>query len=161
MQIVFSNTNRLLSLAVRGTTFSRWSQVDLLFDDGVLIGASPRSCGPYVAGVQKMTLKERLEYDEVTCYKIDQVKLREPDAARRFLDRQLGKPHDTWGLFGVGFHARNWQDDSAWFGAELAAAAAQAGCAPLLRHTVSHVSPNMVEDSYLLTSVAPKTYLVR
>lgn len=159
MQIVFSNTNSLLSYAVRGTTFSRWSQVDMLFDDGTLIGASPRRSGQYAAGVQKMTLKERLENDQVACYKIDEVKLREPDATRRFLERQIGKPHDTWGLFGMAFHARNWQDDSCWFGAELVAAAAQAGCSPLIRGVVTYVSPNMVENSHLLTSVVPITHV--
>lgn len=161
MQIVFSNTNSLLSFAVRGTTFSRWSQVDLLFEDGTLIGASPRKSGMYAAGVQKMTLKERLENDRVVVYKIDEVKLREPEATRRFLERQIGKPHDTWGLFGMAFHARNWQDDSCWFGAELAAAAAQAGCSPLIRGVCSYVSPNMVEDSHLLTSVVPITHIDR
>jgi hypothetical protein len=57
MQIVFSNTSSLLSYAVRGTTLSRWSQVDMLFDDGTLIGASPRRSGQYAAGVQKISLK--------------------------------------------------------------------------------------------------------
>lgn len=108
-----------------------------------------------------MTLKERLEYDQVTRYKIDQVKLREPDAARRFVERQVGKKHDNWGLFGLIFQARNWQNDERWFGAELAAAAAQAGCAPLMRAAGAYVTPNMVEDSYLLTSVVPVTKIQR
>ena len=133
----------------------------MLFDDGTLIGASPHRCGLYAAGVQKMTLKDRLENDHVVVYKIDEVKLREPEATRRFLERQIGKPHDTWGLFGMAFHARNWQDDSCWFGAELVAAAAQAGNSPLVRGVFTYISPKMVENSHLLTSVVPITQITK
>lgn len=48
MRIVFSASNNIVGVVIRLFTASPWNHVDVLFDDGILIGATTAE------GVQKL-----------------------------------------------------------------------------------------------------------
>ena len=151
MYIVFSSAPTVASYAIRMATASQWSHVDMLWEDGTLIGSVSHQQGPYSPGVQKLTLEERLRYSNLNCYRIDKFDLRDEWAARQYAEAQLGKPYDWGGAFGIPiWNGRNWQQDSRWFCSELIAACAVAGATPLIRMQTYRVTPEMVERSPLL-----------
>ncbi len=159
MYIVFSSAPTITSLAIRTATVSSWSHVDMLWDDGTLIGSVSHAQGVHAAGVQKLTLEERLQHSKINCYRIDRLDLRNEYAARDFAEQQVGKPYDWGGAFAIPFwNGRNWQNDSKWFCSELIAACAVAGKTPLIRMNTYRVTPEMVQRSPLLVHHTDTTY---
>lgn len=154
MYVVFSSSATATSLAVRVATRSPWSHVDMLWDDGTLIGAVSHAQGPYAAGVQKLTLAERFQYGKITNHRIDRIVLRNEAAAREFAEQQVGKPYDWGGLFAIPFATRDWQRADRWFCSELIAMCAAKAETPLIRMQTYRVTPGMVDRSPLLETVA-------
>ena len=62
MRIAFSASNNIVEVVIRLFTASPWNHVDVLFDDGTLIGATSED------GVQN-TLQHRLEAYQVRSYR--------------------------------------------------------------------------------------------
>lgn len=157
MYLVFSSCPTLTSWVIRISTASAWSHVDMLWDDGTLIGSVSDKQGGYAAGVQKLNLDERLKYGGADRYRIDRFHVDNENAARDYAESQLGKHYDWGGVFAMPFvfASRDWQLDDRWFCSELVAACAIAGGSPLQRMQTHRVTPAMVERSPLLTEHLP------
>lgn len=150
MKIVFSASNNIGGAVVRLFTASSWNHVDVLFEDGTLIGATARD------GVQKTTLHHRLEAYQTRSYKIDQITLEDEQAARRFAELQVGKRYDWGGVFGTVFRTAL-EHQSRWFCSELVAAICAAGGTPLVRMKHHRITPARIDTCPLLVQVQPKT----
>lgn len=152
MYVVFSSSPTPISFAIRAATHSQWSHVDMLWDDGTLIGSVSSAQGPYAAGVQKLTLEERFKYSKISKHRIDRLQLRDESAARAFAESQVGKPYDWGGIIALPlpFIGRDWQRDDRWFCSELLAVCAAKGNTPLIRLKTNRVTPEMIDRSPLL-----------
>lgn len=149
MRIVFSASNNIGGVVIRLFTASPWNHVDVLFDDGTLIGATSED------GVQKTTLQHRLEAYQVRSYKIDRIDLKDEQAARRFAEAQVGKQYDWGGVFGTVFRT-DLERRSKWFCSELVAAICAAGGTPLVRMKHHRITPARIDTCPLLIPVQPK-----
>lgn len=122
MKLLFTRRHHLGSAGIRIVTWSAYSHVDVIMDDGKLIGAIAGK------GVIESSYEERIKAASKAV--IMDLPVKEINEAMAFLRRQLGKPYDWSGVLGIGLH-RDWQEDDKWSCAELAAAAAaEAGQRP-------------------------------
>lgn len=113
MRVLFCRSFSVGSILIRALTFSRWSHVALVRDDGMAIEATwPRV--RMVPAEQIIAEHDAHDFGEVAM----------PVDAWVWAERQVGKPYDLGGLwfFLVG---RDWTDDAKWFCSELVAAASQ------------------------------------
>lgn len=150
MKVVFSASKSIGGSIIRFGTMSDWCHVDILFDDGTLIGATGN-------GVQRMSLDDRLNRSThpIYQYRIDEIKLDE-SKARSFAEAQLGKPYDYSAVFAFAVPWRtHWADDSKWFCSELVAATINASGTLIARETLSRVTPAFLDISPLLVTVQP------
>jgi len=148
MKIVFSTTNTLGGALIRFGTMSNWCHVDLLFNDGILIGATSK-------GVERMTLRERLlgSYN-VTEYRVDEIELPQEDKAREFAEAQVGKKYDFTAVLAFALPWRtNWDEPTRWFCSELVAACVNQGGVTIARKNMWRVSPAFLETSPLLKTI--------
>lgn len=114
-------------------TWSEYSHVDVIFDDGYLIGAVAPN------GVVYETLSHRLQMASKAV--MMDLPVKSPEDALRFLHDQLAKPYDWLGVLGIGLH-RNWQEDDRWSCAELVAKAASvAGQKPFDEKFYHRITP--------------------
>lgn len=151
MYLVFSSSPTPISLAIRIATKSTWSHVDMMWDDGTLIGAVATAKGPYKSGVQKLTLKERLAYNSISTSVIARCRLEDENAARVFAEAQVGKSYDWGGVLSPSFIYRDWQEESKWFCSELFAMCAKVGKTRLFINTLNKVTPQMIYTNPLIT----------
>lgn len=132
MKLLFCTSNLPGALAIRAITWSSWSHVAILLDDGSAIEAT----WPKVRRVDAALIKSKHSKWQVV-----DVPVPDEQAAVKFAMSQIGKPYDVSALFGIMFH-RNWADDSKWFCSELATAVLKAGGLKLFRECVlSRVVP--------------------
>ena len=111
MKVLFCTSNKIGSVLIRGVTWSKWSHVALLLDDGTAIEA----VWPKVRRVSaEEIIKNHSSYEIVDFQGFDDQKI--IDAAMS----QLGKPYDITALFGLLAH-RDWQETDSWFCSELVA----------------------------------------
>jgi uncharacterized protein YycO len=150
MKIVFSASDTLGGALIRFGTRSDWNHVDLLFEDGTLIGSSGKG-----HGVEKMSLNERLsDKYRIVRYRIDEITLPDEAAARRFAEEQVGKKYDYTAVIAFLLPWReNWNVKRKWFCSELAAAAIHAGGVKIARMDQWRVTPNFLDINPLLTTV--------
>jgi len=114
----FSTTKGIGSRVIRWATWSPYSHVDLVQDDGRLLGAT--TChGVAIRDPEPTSACARFQVSAP----VDVI------AAAR---SQIGRPYDWPGIFGWGFR-RNWQELDSWFCSELIAWAFQEAGHPLLR----------------------------
>lgn len=136
MKILFSRSRLPGSYLIRWLTFSQWSHVALLMDNGDVIEATwPK--------VRKSNIKEFVRAH--------------PDFVIRYLDgdedrvlSQIGKDYDISGLFMFLNPWRDWTTDDKWFCSELIAYATG------LFTENSRVSPQML---YLVSKSTPSTHI--
>lgn len=136
MKLLLSKRRHPGSALIRAITWSRWSHVDIVVDDDMLLSAA----APY--GVEFSMREDRLARASAAVM----IELPVPDepAAIAWAMRQLAKPYDWLGVIGLGLH-RNWQDDDAWFCSEFAMQAAQAGgYAPYRQNRVRRLVPEHI-----------------
>lgn len=125
----FARFSDPLSWAIRQYDHGEWSHVDALIPmdcfatapGGGLLGARNDHIQGIAAGVQirppgYVASAERVKAVDIPCT---------PDQAKafyRFLQDQIGKPYDQWGI--AGFVAgRDWREPDSWFCSELQGAA--------------------------------------
>lgn len=135
----FSTTKGIGSHVIRWATWSPYSHVDLVLDDGRLLGATSRH-GVAIRDPEPTSACARFR-----------VSAREDVivAARS----QIGRPYDWPGIFGWGFR-RNWQEQDSWFCSELIAWAFQQAGQPLLRFDKAwRVTPRDILLSPLLEAI--------
>ena len=114
----FSTTKGIGSQVIRWATWSPFSHVDLVLEDGRLLGATARH-GVIIRDPEPTTDCARFQVNA-------------PPAILAAARSQIGRPYDWPGIFGWGLR-RNWQEDDSWFCSELIAWAFQEAGFPLLR----------------------------
>lgn len=114
----FSTTKGIGSRVIRWATWSPFSHVDLVLDDGRLLGATARY-GVTVRDPEPTSACARFQVEA-------------PAAVVSMASSQIGRPYDWPGIFGYGFR-RSWQAQDSWFCSELIAWAFQEAGFPLLR----------------------------
>lgn len=128
LRLQFADEPRWYAPVIRWFSHSDYCHVDIVVDDGALIGARP------IGGVARRPAN----YLPFTRTQIVTVPLTDEGyhAAMDFLFKQIGKPYDASAFFAFAF-ARDWREDDSWFCSELATAVLEAGgafahplCAP-------------------------------
>ena len=114
IKLLFSRSHQLGSYFIRWITWSDWSHVEFVTDDGFVIGAV------YPGGVMKYPLATRLA--ESSAYEYCTVVKGDYQKALDFLTKQIGKPYDVTAIFGILTH-RDWEEDDRWFCSEMQTAA--------------------------------------
>jgi uncharacterized protein YycO len=139
MRLLFLRRNTAACYLIRAATWSSWSHVACVF--GSVAYEAKAKCG-----VRTVHINSVLDgaadhaWAESPC---------NTEAARRFLDAQVGKPYDWTAVAGIMLH-RDWQEDDSWFCSELAAAASRAGYVSLINKPTNRVTPEDVWTSPLL-----------
>lgn len=132
MKILFSRSKLPGSYLIRWMTFSKWSHVALLLDNGDVVEATwPK--------VRVSNIKDFINAH--------------PDYEIRYLDgnadlvmKEIGKPYDVFGLFMFLNPWRDWTTDDKWFCSELIAHATgmfteAARVSPQMLYLVSRSKP--------------------
>lgn len=101
------------SVAIRMRTWSKYSHVDFVLEDGKFMGALP------FGGVQ---IHEH-RYPVEAYFKIEMPQ-EKVDAILEAAKALLGTPYDFWGIFGYAF-IRDWQEPDKFFCSEYVAAMIQ------------------------------------
>lgn len=128
MKVLFCTSNKIGAVLIRAVTWSKWSHVALLLDDGTAIEA----VWPKVRRVPaEEIIKNHSSYAIVDFQGFDDQKI--IDAAMS----QLGKPYDITALFGLLAH-RDWQETDSWFCSELLSWSFAKGGKPLFREEDIH-----------------------
>lgn len=107
----FVANRTLVSLLVRLLTFSKYSHVDYIFEDG-----SAYSSLPYTGVDYNYDINDVNEYVEV--------RVNSREKVERFLLDQRHKAYDWKAIFGIPF-GRKWNSKGSWFCSELISAALQ------------------------------------
>lgn len=135
----FSTTKGIGSQVIRWATWSPFSHVDLVLDDGRLLGATARF-GVSVRDPEPTMASARFQ-------------VAAPTEVVQVARSQIGRPYDWPGIFGFGFR-RNWQEQDSWFCSELIAWSFQQAGHPLLRFDKSwRVTPRDILLSPLLEAI--------
>lgn len=132
LSLLFCNDTGLVSRAVRGFTWSRWSHVAMIDGYGA-VEALPGE-GVTITETQDILMRSRaFELVDLPC--------RDPIAVRAAAASQFGKPYDWSAVLGIALR-RDWRQDDAWFCSELVAWAFEAAGEPLFREgTLRRVTP--------------------
>lgn len=140
IKLQFSTTNSVASRLVRVFTWSNYSHVDFLLDDGRLLGAD-------FDGVSYRT-NDPDKYTHSVVYEI-------PDASSDIITiarQEIGKKYDYAGIFGL-LHRRDWQDRNKWFCSELVTYCLNRGGYPLLNNSQAYwrITPrDLLKSPYLV-----------
>lgn len=128
MKVLLCTSNLPGAVLIRGVTWSKWSHVALVLDDGTAIEAT----WPKV---------RRVALTDITSNHSKYVIIDIPtDCDNQIIDAamsQIGKPYDITALFGLLVH-RAWSDTDKWFCSELVAWAFSEGGHPLFRSEDVH-----------------------
>ena len=114
----FSAQKKPGSWLIQKATWSPFSHVDFVLNNGKLLGARG------VGGVQ---IRQAQHFDTVARFNIDA-----PETVLDLAKSQIGKPYDWAAIMGM-VARHDWQDKNAWFCSELIAWCFQQAGFPLLR----------------------------
>lgn len=136
----FSANHLPLSWAIRARTWSKYSHVDFVVEDGKYLGAIPFGGVCYHEHryptedyfVLEVSEKQRLDIMD-------------------FAHSQVGKPYDFMGIFGFAIN-RKWQDDDKWFCSEYISGAIQP-VIKLFNEEAFRISPRDVSIHHLFKKV--------
>ncbi|MDX1532664.1 MAG: hypothetical protein R3230_00500 [Nitrosopumilaceae archaeon] len=108
MHIHFCKSNGIAGLIIRFFTFSKWNHVAIQIGDNVY-EATP-------LGVKRIPNYGFMQgWSRVTTINLEGL---DESAAKKFLDKQLGKPYDWLALVALPFR-KSWQSSKRWFCSEL------------------------------------------
>lgn len=131
MKVLFCTSNLPGAVLIRGVTWSKWSHVALVLDDGTAIEAT----WPKVRRVALSEILAKHSKYVIVDIPVDYHKV--VDAAMS----QIGKPYDITSLFGILVH-RSWSDTDSWFCSELVAwSFAQSGNSLFREEDVHRITP--------------------
>lgn len=132
IRLLFVTNSKPVSVLLRIATWSHWSHVASIMEDGVsVIDAT------MLHGVSHRPIEEAIQDSD---HEIREYECVEPEKFYAFLRAQLGKGYDFPGVFGIGLH-RDWQEADKWFCSELVAAALDAGGSPRFSEDKWRVTP--------------------
>ena len=118
MEVLFSTTNKLSSLAIRAFEGGSASHCAIAISEDSIIDST------FKYGVSQRTRNDWIKGKIL----VDSIKLSIPNEenAINFAKSQLGKPYDFTALVGFLFW-RSWQDTGSWYCSELVTASLLAG----------------------------------
>jgi len=148
-----------ISLWICRLTHSPFSHVDLLLDDGNLLGSSNSPLAPVVSGNSRGVAVRPPNYQRFAVRRDAQI-MTTPKRKQRFHDfcmAQLGKPFDREALkptifLSSSFEKRDWRIDDKWFCAEMMGRATEV--APLIDWTIPGIK-NRITPADLILLLAP------
>jgi uncharacterized protein YycO len=127
MKIIFGRNKRPVSLFIRLATWSRYSHVGIILEDGRVL-ESTFSKGVHTTSLTEFTNR----YSKVEEAYIEGT----PHKALK----QLGKKYDWRGVLGILFRRKSWNDPAAWWCSELIAI-----CVPFFRNTrLGRITPEHI-----------------
>lgn len=120
IKLQFSTDDEPHSVLICAFEHGDFSHVDVVLDDGRLLGARVDALGAPAAGVQIRAA----DYKEFSAKKIVTLGANEGQTAKflDFLHQQIGKPYDLKGIIGFVI-GRDWRSPNSWFCSELVGAA--------------------------------------
>ena len=140
-------------------THSPFSHVDMVLEDGNLLGASDSPLAPVVAGNARGVAIRPPEYQRFAVRRNVVIKTSNRRATRfyDFVMSQRGKPFDSSALkpsvfLSSKFADRDWRTDDSWYCAELIGRAIE--IAPLLDWTIPGIK-NRITPADLILLLAP------
>src|SRR5215831_15818131 len=147
------------SLWICRLTHSPFSHVDLVLDDGSLLGASDNPYAPFISGNPRGVAIRPCDYQRFAVRRQGCLKTT-PERKKRFHDycmEQLGKPFDSSALkpstfLSPNFEERDWRTPDRWFCAELLGRATEV--APLLDWPIPGIK-NRITPADLILLLAP------
>lgn len=129
----FVRADDLASEAIAWYSDGEFSHVDMVLDDGTLLGA--RINGGVLIRPQGYTVWQKQVIIEVPCTPLQKA------VALEFANAQVGKPYDRTAIFAF-VAARDWREPDAWFCSELGAATGEhGGFWPQLTSSVNRITP--------------------
>jgi len=131
IRLIFSRSHLPFSYAVRVVTWSPWSHVGILMDDGRVVESTFSHHGVKIDTLNNF--KSRAQ-----AWQIVELDCNDRQAIIDAAVSQLDKPYDWAALFGIIFHNGQWQEDDCWFCSELVAYAFYMGGTPLFNKEVTH-----------------------
>lgn len=147
MKIRFVTTSDLVSALIRDKTWSPYSHVEFVLDDGTTLGAH------LSGGVQIRPI----DYARFTAIEVFSVAMtvEQKFLIESFAKAQIGKAYDVGAIMGILAH-RDWQCPDKWECVELVAAAFEQGGVPLIRvpGNVDRITPRDLLMSVLLQPVS-------
>lgn len=114
----FVRSDDCISDAIAWFSAGKFSHVDIVLDDGTLLGA--RSSGGVLIRAADYGKWSRRVAIDVPCTALQK------QAVTDYARDQLGKPYDRLAIVGF-LLGKSWRDTDAWFCSELAAAAGERG----------------------------------
>lgn len=112
LRMIFTNSKKIGSLAIRWVTWSDYSHCTVLVDDETIVHSDFH--GVRVEPLQ--ALKDRSKH-----WMIVEFKCEDPQAIINACLAQVGKPYDYTGLVGILVRDVDLQDDSKWWCSEVPA----------------------------------------
>jgi len=143
------------SLLICRLTHSPFSHVDLVLDNGTLLGASDNPSAPVISGNPRGVAIRPSNYQRFAVRRDATIKTT-TDRRKRFHDfcqAQLGKPFDNSALspkifLSPHFEYRDWRTPDKWFCAEMMGCATE--YAPLLDWTIPGIKNRMTPADLIL-----------
>lgn len=138
IRLIFSNSPLPLAVAIRLVTWSEWSHVGLILDDGRVIDATYSHHGVRIRSLDDFKKASRE-------WTIVELPVNDAREVYRAAVSQLDRPYDITGLFGVLFNNHRWNEDDSWFCSELVAYAMLHSGNPIVpANFVGRVTPQRV-----------------
>lgn len=138
--LFFSKSSSFYSKLIRFLTWSNYSHVGFVLEDGFILDSDFMSNGVKVRTFEELKITEYEIYTK-EC----------PTVSRTALDfacSQVDKPYDWTALFGF-FIRRNWQENDSWFCSELVAWACDKAGTPLVDKELWRVTPQDIYQSVI------------
>lgn len=150
IRLVFQRSASIEGGTISFFTWSWPSHVDLMFEDGTIIGSLPgKGVTVQSPGVFSFTLSHSTRH-EMYSVTVDNDTY---GRIKKFVMAQKGKPYDWGGILGFLARTDRWQAESRWFCSELVAAAFEYAGLPLIKARSNRVTPGMVLMSPYLKQV--------
>jgi hypothetical protein len=140
LNLRFITESDIISDAIRVETWSPFSHVEFILDDGTYLGA--RSSGGVAIRPSDYCKPTREERYAIPCTQ------EQKDAIIAYAMSQIGKPYDYTDIVGILIH-RDWRSEDSWICSELVAAACEKGGLPLLHAPFKIVNRITPEEDYL------------
>lgn len=135
----FATSSGMQSAIIRMHTRSEFSHVDVVTEDGQLLGARLKEkIGGNGVQIRPANYHVFTKKVQVTV----QVTDAQYDAFWAWIKQQIGKPYDWRAIIGLSVH-RDWREDDSWFCSELQARAVEVAGIINIDQKVNWIDPEM------------------
>ena len=111
--VIFAKNSKPISLLIRLWTWSRWSHVGIITQDGLSVIESVGGKGVIITPLHEFKAR-------YTAYEECHLPCISETAVYQAIRGEIGKPYDMSAIFGIVFR-RDWDKQDAWFCSELVA----------------------------------------